>query len=51
MPDDNEEITVLPEIYLLEQILNMIAAGELRVPKFQRPFVCDQSRCSTSSTA
>ncbi|MER5420439.1 DUF262 domain-containing protein [Streptosporangium roseum] len=39
MPDDNEEITVLPEIYLLEQILNMIAAGELRVPKFQRPFV------------
>ncbi|MER5643872.1 DUF262 domain-containing protein [Streptosporangium sp. NPDC002524] len=39
MADDNEEITVLPEIYLLEQILNMIAAGELRVPKFQRPFV------------
>jgi hypothetical protein len=35
----NTEITVKPEIMLLEQVLGEIADGRLRVPKFQRPFV------------
>lgn len=39
MADYTEEITVKPEIALLEQVLGDIAAGRLRVPKFQRPFV------------
>jgi hypothetical protein len=32
-------ITVKPEVVFIEQLLNDIAAGTLRVPKFQRPFV------------
>ena len=34
-----EEITVKPEIMLLEQALAEISRGRLRVPRFQRPFV------------
>ncbi|GAA3339534.1 DUF262 domain-containing protein [Amorphoplanes nipponensis] len=33
------DITVKPEIMLLEQVLSEINDGQLRVPKFQRPFV------------
>jgi hypothetical protein len=33
------EITVKPEIMLLEDVLAEIAEGRLRVPRFQRPFV------------
>lgn len=33
------EITVKPEVVFLEELLQDIAAGRLRVPKFQRPFV------------
>jgi hypothetical protein len=36
---DDDEITVLPQIMLLEQVLGEIASGRLRVPRFQRPFV------------
>ena len=35
----NDDITVKPEIELLEDILASVAAGKLRVPRFQRPFV------------
>lgn len=33
------DITVKPEIMLLEDVLSEIAEGRLRVPRFQRPFV------------
>lgn len=33
------EITVKPEVTLLEDLLNDVRAGYLRVPRFQRPFV------------
>jgi hypothetical protein len=33
------DITVEPEIMLLEEILGEMAEGRLRVPRFQRPFV------------
>ncbi|WP_445148363.1 DUF262 domain-containing protein [Baekduia sp. Peel2402] len=33
------EISVRPEVLLLEDVLNEIASGRLRVPRFQRPFV------------
>ncbi|MFE7616727.1 DUF262 domain-containing protein [Streptomyces sp. NPDC057496] len=33
------EISVTPEVHFLEQVLERIAQGELRVPKFQRPFL------------
>lgn len=39
MAESADEITVNPQIMLLEQVLSDIAAGRLRVPKFQRPFV------------
>ncbi|KIH99643.1 hypothetical protein LP52_05090 [Streptomonospora alba] len=39
MPDTHDEISVKPEIWLLEQVLDSIGRGDLRVPKFQRPFV------------
>lgn len=39
MVEQADEITVNPQIMLLEQVLGEIAAGRLRVPKFQRPFV------------
>ncbi len=34
-----EDVNVVPQIMLLEQLLGEMAAGRLRVPKFQRPFV------------
>jgi hypothetical protein len=34
-----DEINVVPQIMLLEQLLGDMAAGRLRVPRFQRPFV------------
>ncbi|AXG79982.1 DUF262 domain-containing protein [Streptomyces paludis] len=34
-----KDISVVPEAYFLEQLLERIARGELRVPKFQRPFL------------
>ncbi|MDG6105165.1 DUF262 domain-containing protein [Dactylosporangium aurantiacum] len=39
MADLDGEITVKPEIMLLEDVLGQMAAGRLRVPRFQRPFV------------
>ncbi|MCQ9133062.1 DUF262 domain-containing protein [Streptomyces hilarionis] len=39
MGNENDEITVQPEIQLLETVLSDIASGKLRVPKFQRSFV------------
>ena len=39
MADQADEITVNPQIMLLEQVLGEMAAGRLRIPKFQRPFV------------
>lgn len=39
MASENDEITVQPEIQLLETVLSEIASGRLRVPKFQRSFV------------
>lgn len=35
----SSDITVKPEIMLLEEVLGEIADGRLRVPRFQRPFV------------
>jgi hypothetical protein len=37
--DPTREITVVPQVMLLEQVLADIAEGRLRVPRFQRPFV------------
>ncbi|MFC3999034.1 DUF262 domain-containing protein [Nocardiopsis sediminis] len=34
-----KDISVSPEVHFLEDVLKWIAAGELRVPKFQRPFL------------
>lgn len=34
-----DDISVKPEIELLEDLLSSVAAGKLRVPRFQRPFV------------
>ncbi|OIK05083.1 DUF262 domain-containing protein [Streptomyces monashensis] len=34
-----KDISVVPEVHFLEQVLERIAQGELRVPKFQRPFL------------
>lgn len=34
-----KDISVSPEVHFLEEVLKWIAAGELRVPKFQRPFL------------
>ncbi|SEF58054.1 Protein of unknown function DUF262 [Thermomonospora echinospora] len=39
MAADQYEIDVRPEVMLMEQVLDPIAHGELRVPMFQRPFV------------
>ncbi|MEV6342644.1 DUF262 domain-containing protein [Actinoplanes sp. NPDC051851] len=39
MTGPSSEITVKPEIMLLEDVLREIADGRLRVPRFQRPFV------------
>ncbi|MFE4177507.1 DUF262 domain-containing protein [Streptomyces sp. NPDC056909] len=36
---DDDEITVIPQIMLLEQVLSEIGSGRLRIPRFQRPFV------------
>jgi hypothetical protein len=37
--DLTRDITVVPQVMLLEQVLGDIAEGRLRVPRFQRPFV------------
>ncbi|WP_345707217.1 DUF262 domain-containing protein [Kitasatospora paranensis] len=34
-----KDISVVPEVHFLEQVLERISQGELRVPKFQRPFL------------
>ncbi|MFH9731317.1 DUF262 domain-containing protein [Streptomyces sp. NPDC017260] len=34
-----KDISVVPEVQFLEQVLEWISLGELRVPKFQRPFL------------
>jgi hypothetical protein len=34
-----KDISVVPEVQFLEQVLQWISLGELRVPKFQRPFL------------
>ncbi|WP_203720540.1 DUF262 domain-containing protein [Paractinoplanes brasiliensis] len=39
MSSPSGDITVKPEIMLLEDVLAEIADGRLRVPRFQRPFV------------
>lgn len=39
MADETDEIIVNPQVMLLETVLGEIAAGRLRVPRFQRPFV------------
>lgn len=39
MTEFAEETAVKPEVLLLEQLLDEVAAGRLRVPRFQRPFV------------
>lgn len=39
MAADDQEIFVRPEILLMEEVLRPLADGELRVPRFQRPFV------------
>lgn len=39
MADQPDESVVKPEVFLLESLLDDIAAGRLRVPRFQRPFV------------
>lgn len=39
MIDSDEQGVVRPEVVLLETLLDDIAAGRLRVPRFQRPFV------------
>ncbi|WP_405695881.1 DUF262 domain-containing protein [Streptomyces coelicoflavus] len=35
----DKDISVVPEVQFLEQVLEWVARGELRVPKFQRPFL------------
>lgn len=39
MAADEHEITVKPEILLMEDLMTLIDEGKLRVPRFQRPFV------------
>lgn len=39
MANETGEITVNPQVMLLENVLRDIAAGHLRVPMFQRPFI------------
>lgn len=39
MAEHADESTVKPEVLLLEQLLDDVATGRLRVPRFQRPFV------------
>jgi len=39
MAADEYKIDVKPEVLLMEQVLGPLADGELRVPRFQRPFV------------
>ncbi|RCG31381.1 DUF262 domain-containing protein [Sphaerisporangium album] len=39
MTAEDYDIDVKPEIMLMEQVLAPLADGELRIPKFQRPFV------------
>jgi len=39
MADRDEQGVVKPEVVLLESLLDEIATGRLRVPRFQRPFV------------
>lgn len=39
MVSPSQEITVKPEVMFLEDLLQDIASGRLRVPRFQRPFV------------
>lgn len=39
MAADDYEIDVRPEIMLMEQVLEPLTSGGLRIPKFQRPFV------------
>ncbi|MEK2488562.1 DUF262 domain-containing protein [Kitasatospora purpeofusca] len=34
-----KDISVVPEVHFLEEVLEQISRGELRVPKFQRPFL------------
>jgi len=39
MSQPTSDISVKPEIELLEDLLSEVANGRLRVPRFQRPFV------------
>ena len=39
MAAEDYEIDVRPEIMLMEQVLEPLMSGALRIPKFQRPFV------------
>lgn len=39
MADETDEITVNPQVMLIENVLSEIAMGRLRVPRFERPFV------------
>jgi uncharacterized protein DUF262 len=39
MAAEDYEIDVRPEVVLMEQVLAPLTSGELRVPRFQRPFV------------
>jgi len=39
MADRNEQGVVKPEVVLLETLLDDLAEGRLRIPRFQRPFV------------
>ncbi|GAA4239995.1 DUF262 domain-containing protein [Actinomadura meridiana] len=39
MAADEHEITVKPEVLLMEDLMTLIDDGTLRVPRFQRPFV------------
>jgi Uncharacterized conserved protein len=34
-----EEFTIKPEVLLLEQLLEEVRSGRLRIPRFQRPYV------------
>ncbi|WP_424211882.1 DUF262 domain-containing protein [Streptomyces sp. BI20] len=34
-----KDISVVPEVQFLEQVLGWVSRGELRIPKFQRPFL------------
>ncbi|MFD3687678.1 DUF262 domain-containing protein [Nocardiopsis sp. NPDC058631] len=45
--EGTEEIAVHPEIQTLDTVLDSIKKGELRIPKFQRPFVWRPEQMTT----